>query len=463
MNTFKLLYKLYKKKKIDSLSRNKLEDLKLSKLRKLLLNTYNHSIYYKNLFDKIGMDENCIKSFNLDDLTKIPIMTKEKYVDNYEKIITDQNVNLDRLIKFDEDNEYISKAKKLYLDKYHIVHTSGTEDKPFYVIYDKLAWEETIFGIIRIALWDLKFREIIKYLSGNVRVCSLMSSDGRYAGCTSISEGPDILKIKYKSIDVANELKRIKDELIDFNPNILIGYVSILEIVADYINDNGIKLKVDRVITCGEPLSSFKREKLEKIFNVKIIDCYGASESIAIGVQNDIKEGMYILDDLNIIEVNDDSIYLTNLNNYVMPFIRYEIKDFIVKKQIDINNALPYTRIEKVRGRSSDILWLANKKDFIHPLQIEGYKIKGMNDFQLVKLSEKSFVVNVKMDDMSDEQKQKCFIEVEKTLTKGIKEILANKKIDDVHFKIKQVNNMIIDEKSKKKRFIVNGSLDYQN
>lgn len=456
MNIFRLGLKLYKLKKLDSLSKSKLDELKLSKLKTLLLNTYRYSSYYKKIFDKNNINEETIRHFKLEDLNKIPFITKDQYVENYESIVADRNIKLEDVMHFDKENTYIENSEKLYLDKYHIIHTSGTEEKPFYVVYDKNAWEDTVFGIIRIALWDLRFKELIKYITGNVRVCNLMSSDGRYAGCTSIADGLDILNMEYKSIDVAKELSIIKDELVSFNPNVLIGYVSILEIVADCIVDNGIKLSVDRVITCGEPLTNSKREKLEKIFKVKVIDCYGASESIAIGVQNDIEEGMYLLDDLNIIEIDKESIYLTNLSNYMMPFIRYEIKDVLVKKDNKSNSKLPYTRIEKVRGRSSDILWLDNKKDFIHPLQIEGYKLKGMNDFQLVKISEKSFTVNVKMDDIDEKQKEECFLAIEKEISEGLNEILTNKNLTNIHFEVKIVDNMQIDPKSKKKRFIIN-------
>ena len=456
MNIFRLIYKLYKMKKVDSLTKEKLEELKLQKLRKLLQHIYKYSPYYQKLFTDININENFIKKINIKDLYKIPIMTKEKYIANYDDIVTDKNVNLESVINFDNRNDYVLDNQKLYLDKYHIVHTSGTEEKPFYVVYDKKAWEETIFGIIRIALWDLKFADLIKYITKKIRVCNLMSSDGRYAGCTSIADGLDILNVKYKSIDVGKELDKIKKELIDFNPNVLIGYVSLLEIVASYIVEMDIKLNVDRVITCGEPLSVLSREKLEKIFNVKVIDCYGASESIAIGVQNDIEDGMYLLDDLNIVEVENTSIYLTNLNNFTMPFIRYEINDLLVKKDSNKNCKLSYTNIEKVRGRSSDVMWLDNKKDFIHPLQIEGYRLKGMSDFQLVKTSEQSFVVNVKMNDIEDDLQEKYFTEIRKELGDGLTEILSNKKLNNIHFEIKKVKNLQIDSKSKKKKFIIN-------
>lgn len=467
MNIIKLALKLNKYKKIDKLGKNKLDELKLKKLRSLLLHTYNHSEYYKGIFKNNNIDVEMLKNFRIEDLSKLPIITKEEYVENYEKIVTDKSIKLDEVMKFDEENEYKNYNKKLYLDKYHIIHTSGTEGKPFYVLYDEDAWENTVFGIIRIALWDMHFKDIIKYILGDVRVVNLMSSDGRYAGCTSISDGLDILNMKYKNIDVAKELSVIKEEMINFNPNVIISYVSILEILADYIVENNIKLNVDRVITCGEPLSDDKREKLEKIFKVKIIDCYGASESIAIGVENDINEGMYLLDDLNIVEIEKDAIYLTNLNNYTMPFIRYEIKDVVEKidKNFDIENIdkennhktkLPYTRIKKVRGRSSDILWLSNNKDFIHPLQIEGYRLKGMNDFQIVKTSENSFYVNVKMNDEEKNLKEKYFDDVKKVLSECIKEILDNKNLNEVKFEIKEVDKIEIDPINKKKKFIIN-------
>ena len=139
-------------KKVDNLTREKLDELKLGKLRKLLQHIYKYSPYYQKLFTDININEDFINKINIKDLYKIPTMTKEKYVANYDDIVTDKNVNLESVINFDNRNDYVLDNQKLYLDKYHIVHTSGTEEKPFYVVYDKKAWEETIFGIIRIAL-----------------------------------------------------------------------------------------------------------------------------------------------------------------------------------------------------------------------------------------------------------------------------------------------------------------------
>ena len=50
---------------------------------------------------------------------------------------------------------------------------------------------------------------------------------------------------------------------------------------------------------------------------------YGASESLALGVETSHAEGMYLFDDLNYIEVENGAMYLTSLYNYVQPLIRY--------------------------------------------------------------------------------------------------------------------------------------------
>ena len=52
------------------------------------------------------------------------------------------------------------------------------------------------------------------------------------------------------------------------------------------------------------------RNYLEYILKAEVINFYGASESLALGVEMDTAEGMILFDDMNVIEVQNGNMYL---------------------------------------------------------------------------------------------------------------------------------------------------------
>ena len=78
--------------------------------------------------------------------------------------------------------------------------------------------------------------------------------------------------------------------------------------------------------------------KLHQAWGVPIHDLYGASESLHIAIKESGQEEMAVMDDLNILEVLDEEhqpvspggygrTVLTNLYNYTLPVLRYELGD----------------------------------------------------------------------------------------------------------------------------------------
>ena len=72
-----------------------------------------------------------------------------------------------------------------------------------------------------------------------------------------------------------------------------------------------------------------------------IHDLYGASESLHIAIKESGQDEMAVMDDLNILEVLDEQhqsspggygrTVLTNLYNYTLPILRYELGDYVTR------------------------------------------------------------------------------------------------------------------------------------
>ena len=104
------------------------------------------------------------------------------------------------------------------------------------------------------------------------------------------------------------------------------------------------------------------RQKIERVFGTKLYNFYGSREVGALA--GECKYGsMHIFSFFNLIEILDENdrpvkeneegrVIVTNLHNYSMPLIRYEIGDMAVlgPKSCKCGNPLP--TLKKITGRT---------------------------------------------------------------------------------------------------------------
>lgn len=439
----KLLFKLYQSKKRLTISREELEKYQKKKMTEILLYAYDHSTYYRKRFEEKNISR---KDIGLIPIENYPSLTKKELMKNFNEIVcTDVDINEMRSFDANPDNN-----NKLYKDKYHIVHSSGTTEKPGYFIYDEKAWQQMLIATIRAALWDMSMKEIIKLLSKKPRIVYIAETDGRYGGAMAVSDGIAGVKAKQLFLDIKMPLDEWIDKISKFQPNIIIGYPSAIKILMESVARGEIKTNLFRIISCGEPLSKNLRDCFTKTFKCKVINFYGASESLALGVEVGNEDEMYLFDDMNYIEILEDGIYITCLYNKIQPLIRYKISDKVTLH--GISKHVPLTTVTNILGRNEDLLWFKDKngkKEFLHPLSVEGFCIDGMLDYQFRKINDQAFEMII---ELSKNEKQES---VKNEMKKLMKKILNEKKLDYVEFTIRLVEDILPDEKTGKKKLII--------
>lgn len=440
MGYLNLLGDLINSKQILKRNAEQLETLQTKKLRKILKYTYSNSDYYRRMFAIAGITE---KNIDSAPLSEFPITDKNTLINNFDSLLTVRDVTQADLRNFDKNGL----DNKCFNGKYHVVHSSGSTGNPCYFLYDNNAWQSMLVGIIRAALWDMSMRQIMKYLAGGARIAYIAATDGRYGGAMAVGDGISGMKAAQLFLDIKTPLSEWTEKIYEFNPNMIIGYPSAIKILGDLIQDSEFKFNILRIITCGEPLVKNMRTFLENTFNTQVINFYGASESLALGVEAD--NGMYLFDDMNVIETVEDGIYLTCLYNFTQPLIRYKISDKLVLMPKD--DIYPLTKAESVFGRNEDILWFKNiegKAEFLHPLAIEGICIEGLRDYQFRQLDSGRFEILAEADD-----KKRDNIHTE--INAYIKKILCEKGLANVRFCVRFINEIIPDKNTGKKRLII--------
>lgn len=445
MNYINLLLQLYQLKRNTTMTRKNMIALQQKKLRKILKYAYHHSQYYHKTFTEAGITE---KNINSIPLSKFPTINKTTLIQNFDNIVTQKELSQQKLIDFDNDN---NKDKRTFKNKYHVVHSSGSTGKPAYFVYDNQAWESMLIGVIRAALWNMSMPQILKYLLQKPRILYIAATDGRYGGAMAVGDGIEGVKGNQLFIDINMPLKKWIEKTKHFQPDMIVGYPSAIKILGELVESGELDVNVFRVISCGEPLSDNLRQYFKKVFHSDVINFYGASESLVLGVESDFNEGMYLFDDMNYIEVENGNVYITSLYNYVQPLIRYQITDRLkIKKN---NEKYPFTRAENIVGREEDILWFENrgKKEFLHPLAIEGFCIEGLLDYQFRQLSNNSFEMLAQTSDNSKNTNIKT------EMLSQMKKILKEKHLEYVNFYVQFIEEILPDKKTGKKKLIIKG------
>lgn len=446
MNYIKLLIDLYRLKRQAGMSKNKMQKLQEKKLRKLLHYAWNYSSYYSKSFQAAGITAEQLDTLPL---SAFPTIDKKILLTRFQELITVPGVTQEGLREFDGQE---SSNRKPYLDKYHVIHSSGSTGKPGYFIYDGQAWRSMLLGIIRAALWDMNMLQILGLLAKRPNIAYLAATDGRFGGAMAVGDGIEGVGARQLHLDIKTPLDEWCRQLREFRPDIIIGYPSAVKILAELTEEGKVPLKVSRVITCGEPLGASLRNYLEKMFHVPVINFYGASESLALGVETDIKEGMLLFDDMNIIEVENGSMYLTSLYNYAQPLIRYRLTDNLSLQEAGENAACPFTRAVGLLGRNEDILWFedgSGRREFLHPLAIEGFCIEGLKDYQFRQLSKDAFEMYAEVSHKASKEKIRVHI------LEQMKKILMEKGLDYVQFYINFQEEILPDPVTGKKPLII--------
>ena len=447
MGYVNVLWNLYKMTRNTKKRKGEIAKLQEKKWRRMVRHAYKASPYYRQTFEAAG-----ITAGNMDSLPLSAFPTdKAEFMEHFDHLVTVPDLKQEELRAFDAQT---SISQKLFKGKYHVVHSSGSTGKPGYFIYDEAAWSQMLVGIIRGALWGMTMAQIVSFLLEGPRIVYIAATDGRYGGAMAVGDGVDGLNARQLFLDIKTPLEEWMEKICKFHPNLIIGYPSAIKILGELAHEGTIDLNVLRVVSCGEPLGTSLRNYLEETFQAEVVNFYGASESLALGAELTGEDGMYLFDDMNVIEVEEGAIYLTSLYNFAQPLIRYRISDRLTIKETETKEttAYPFTKVESIEGRSEDLLWFENRrgeKEFLHPLAVEGFCIEGLLDYQFRRQDKNVFEM---LAEISVEDRKEA---VRREMLQKMGKILREKRLDEVEFQVRFVKEILPDSMTGKKKLIV--------
>jgi phenylacetate-coenzyme A ligase PaaK-like adenylate-forming protein len=256
---------------------------------------------------------------------------------------------------------------------------------------------------IRLTLAWLGARDWLRLGRRGIRWASVMAAGGPYigSGWLELERRRSAWKARaYRVFPVERPLGELIRDLGAFDPTILSGYPSALELLAEAQLAGRLHLRPVLLESAGESITEAARARIEAAFGVPVHVAYGASEFLALGFS--CPQGwIHVNSDWAILEPVDEdhhptppgqpsySVLLTNLANRIQPIIRYDLGDSVVVRPHPCPCGSPLQAI-RVAGRSDDILHLVAADGgsvAIPPLAIGSIldEVQGIQRSQLVQ------------------------------------------------------------------------------
>jgi len=391
-------------KEIETISRPKLEELQLERLKATVKRVYENVPFYRKRLDENGITPDSIKS--LADLKNIPFTTKEDIRLNYPY------------------GMFAEPMKKIV----RVHASSGTTGKP------------TVVGYTRndINLWSECVARLITMAGGKEDdIAQVAFGYGLFTGAFGLHYGMEKIGATVIPMSSGNTEKQIMI-MQDFLSTILISTPSYALHMSEVKEELGVKnsdLKLRIGLFGAEGSTDAMRDEIEKRWGIVATENYGLSEIIGPGVSGDclFKNGLHINEDHFLPEIIDPNtgevlnwgekgeLVITTITKEGFPLLRYRTKDitWLIPEQCQCGRTS--TRMGKIQGRTDDMLIIRGVNVF--PSQVEGVLI-GMNHisphYQLV-VSKNGFADELKVVvELSDGSFSDSFADLEK-LEKEIK------------------------------------------
>lgn len=326
-----------------------LEALQLRKLRRLLVHARDHTRFYRERFAACGLVPEDVTSTA--DLAVLPPLTKHDIMEHLDDLVAD-NVDPSDL---------------------HQSMSGGTTGHVVYFKRDDAALPAKEAGILRFEQWagwdfgqwlGLCWPAVMDHPQINTWKSRLRNR---------VAMRRHMLQFLGEDRD---EIRTWMGELVDLKATLLRAFPGSLMSVARIVEEEGLALPPLRaVISTGELLTPHMRQTFERVFGVPVLDSYRSRETGPVAQQCLEVGGLHISSDLCVLEVDSTRgfpptetglaygpILFTDLYNYGMPMIRYEVGDLAAldPDPCPCGRTLPMLR--DVGGRLMDILYTSDAR-----------------------------------------------------------------------------------------------------
>ena len=293
--------------------------------------------YYRKLFKTLGAYLMDFKS--MEDLKRIPILSKMEIQSN----------------PLDFVSESIPRHKRI------IVHTSGSTGAGLFFYTTRPAIQEQFAVYQRYLGWHGLLRDQWRAYFGGRSVVPVNQTNPPFWRYNFFGK-----QILFSGYHVSDEnLSYYVEVLKKKKPKWIVGYPSLVTLLAQYILNFGISLgySVKGIILSSENLMAQQRNAIEEAFGIKPIQDYGLAEAVA-NISQCERGCLHVDEDFSAVEFistgngNGHRVIGTNFTNLATPLIRYDTEDIVSLSEEKCACGRPGRVVKSIDGRREDYILL---------------------------------------------------------------------------------------------------------
>ncbi|MBX3415697.1 MAG: phenylacetate--CoA ligase family protein [Pirellulales bacterium] len=343
---------------------HRIQRLQRRRLAQLLRTAINLSPFYARKYQRLDLSKTPFR--------ELPPTNKRELMENFNQVVTDPQISRKEVERYLSDPANLG---RWFRGRYAVSHTSGSQGQPLLIVQDRRALE--ILFATMAARGDVAGRpglaEGVRRLRVPKRIAVVAVQRGFYPSGAAFEFMPEIVGPYVNLQRFAAEQPDLFERLNDFQPQVLVGYASVLEALA--ARRDALRLEHLRQISnSSEQLLSSARERISQAFGVPVFDHYGMGECLQLADACPTDGGVHVNADWAIVEIVDDEyrpvppgqigrkILVTNLANHVQPFIRYEVPDCVAWATTHCRCGSHLPRIDQIEGRASEVFWVQDRQ-----------------------------------------------------------------------------------------------------
>ncbi len=348
--------------------RDRLEELRVARLKSLLVHAGRHVPYYRDLFGRLGFDPQAVTSCH--DLQRLPFLTKTEIRAHTEALKSEGASDLARFNTGGSSGEPLV----FFIGKERVSHDVAAK-------WRATRWWDVDIGDPEIVLWGSPIE--------------LTSQDRARYWRDALMRTQLLPAFEMSPEKVAGFIEKIRTT----RPAMLFGYPSAFAHIARHAEAHNIKmdkLGIKVAFVTSERLYDHQRELIQRVFNCPVANGYGGRDAGFIAHECP-SGGMHLTHEDVIVEIVDPQgkvlphgesgeIVVTHLATRHFPFVRYRTGDIgaLGTESCACGRTLPL--LKELQGRSTDFL-VARNGTVMHGLSLI-YIVRdlaGVKQFKIVQ------------------------------------------------------------------------------
>ncbi|HET7204176.1 MAG TPA: AMP-binding protein [Steroidobacteraceae bacterium] len=355
-------------------------------LRSLLQHCAERSPYYARQLASIPEGDELLA------LAHLPIMDKATLLAEFDRIVTDRRLRREDL----EAHVAQVRGDELHLGEFRVLCSGGSSGQRGLFPFAQSDWLRFLSGLVR---WNVDFLALTPRLPRR-RIAAVAATTPLHM-TARMGRTIDVGVHAMLRLDAREPLERLAAQLDAFRPEVLVGYPSIVALLAEEQSAGRLHITPRAVCTTSEVRTDEMEARMVAAWGVAPYNCYASTETGILAVDCDRHRGLHLLTDHTLVEVVDERdrpvppgtpghhLVVTSLLNRTLPILRYRLDDLVTLSPEPCACGRPFPLVVGLDGRSDDVLRLPGPEGVaikLHPLALRSplASVAGLRQYHIV-------------------------------------------------------------------------------